>query len=143
MTKLCPNCELSTHARCCSWCGAVHKPKRLEHEHCSAKCERAAARADRLSTAMEEDLIVNGEEDKEAVTVSLRWLASRKGPLTSRQLAQIKSWIDADWESHDVDKDVLTLIRRLVADLWDAKYARSATPSRKERKHETSRSDQE
>jgi hypothetical protein len=55
-TALCPNCESSAHARCCSWCGAVHKPKRLEYEHCSAKCERAAARADRLSTAMEEDL---------------------------------------------------------------------------------------
>lgn len=54
--KLCPNCESSAHARCCSWCGAVHKPKRLEHEHCSARCERVAARADRLSAAMEEDL---------------------------------------------------------------------------------------
>ncbi len=55
MTKLCPNCESDKHARCCSWCGKIHKPNRLHHEHCSAKCDRAAAEADRLSAAMEED----------------------------------------------------------------------------------------
>ena len=51
---LCPNCETDRHARCCSWCGKVHGPRRLDREHCSAKCERAAAHADRLSAAMEE-----------------------------------------------------------------------------------------
>lgn len=60
-------------------------------------------------------------------TASLRWLASRKGPITSRQLAQIKAWIDDDWESHDVDKDAVRLIRRLIDDLWDAKYAKKAS----------------
>jgi hypothetical protein len=53
---LCPNCESSKHARCCSWCGKVHNPQRLHHEHCSAKCARAAQEADKLSAAMEEDL---------------------------------------------------------------------------------------
>jgi hypothetical protein len=53
---LCVNCGLETHARCCSWCGKVHDLDRLHNKHCSAKCERDAARADRLSAAMEEDL---------------------------------------------------------------------------------------
>ena len=51
---LCVNCGLSSHARCCSWCGEVHKPARLQYEHCSAKCARASANADRISAAMEE-----------------------------------------------------------------------------------------
>ena len=52
--KLCPNCESDRHARCCSWCGKVHKPARLDYEHCSTKCSVAAVEADRLSAAMEE-----------------------------------------------------------------------------------------
>jgi hypothetical protein len=55
VTGLCPNCESHKHARCCSWCGKIHKPARLHNEHCSAKCERDAQRADRLSDAMEDD----------------------------------------------------------------------------------------
>lgn len=51
---LCPNCESDAHARCCAWCGKIHKPQRLDREHCSTKCERAAARADRISAAMED-----------------------------------------------------------------------------------------
>ena len=58
--------------------------------------------------------------------VSLRWLASRRGPLTSRQLAQIKAWIAADWESHDIDRDAKKLIQRLAVELWDAKFAKGA-----------------
>lgn len=46
--------------------------------------------------------------------VSLRWLASRKGPLTAKQLQQVQDWLDADWESHDIDRDAIALIRRLV-----------------------------
>lgn len=57
---LCPNCESDKHARCCSWCGKVHKPARLQNAHCSAKCEKEATRADKLSDAMEEDWL---EED--------------------------------------------------------------------------------
>jgi hypothetical protein len=56
MIALCPNCESDKHARCCSRCGQIHKPKRLHFEHCSAKCAREAAEADRLSDAMQEDL---------------------------------------------------------------------------------------
>jgi len=50
----CPNCETDRHARCCSWCGNVHKPARLHHEYCSAKCAREAAHADQISTALED-----------------------------------------------------------------------------------------
>lgn len=50
---LCVNCGLTTHARCCSQCGKVHSPKRLDYEHCSAKCARDAIRANKLSDAME------------------------------------------------------------------------------------------
>jgi len=53
-TALCPNCESDVHARCCAWCGKIHKPDRLHQEHCSVKCARAAAHADQLSAAMEE-----------------------------------------------------------------------------------------
>lgn len=52
---LCPNCESGRHARCCSQCGKIHKPARLQYEHCSAKCARDAAEADRISAAMEEE----------------------------------------------------------------------------------------
>lgn len=45
---------------------------------------------------------------------SLVWLASRSGPVTAKQLEQIRRWLDADWESHDVDRDAVRLIRRLV-----------------------------
>ena len=51
---LCPNCETDRHARCCSWCGKIHRPARLHYEHCSATCDRAAAQADQFSAAMEE-----------------------------------------------------------------------------------------
>ena len=53
-SSLCPNCELTTHPRCCAWCGEVHGKQRLEYEHCSDACERAAADADRFSAALEE-----------------------------------------------------------------------------------------
>ncbi len=55
---LCPNCESTRHARCCARCGKVHKPARLHYEHCSAKCTREAAEADRLSDEMEEDVVL-------------------------------------------------------------------------------------
>jgi hypothetical protein len=53
--RLCPNCGSDKHARCCAWCGEIHKPRRLDTEHCSAKCDRAAANANKISDAMEED----------------------------------------------------------------------------------------
>ena len=56
-SSLCPNCQSTAHARCCSRCGKSHKPARLHYEHCSAACSRDAAEADRLSAAMEEDML--------------------------------------------------------------------------------------
>lgn len=52
---LCPNCQSTNHRRCCAWCGKVHPPSREHHEHCTTKCAREAARADRISAAMEDD----------------------------------------------------------------------------------------
>lgn len=49
--------------------------------------------------------------------VNLSWLASRSGPVTDHELKQIREWIDADWESHDVERDAVRLIGRLVATL--------------------------
>ncbi|HSX22439.1 MAG TPA: hypothetical protein VLE97_06640 [Gaiellaceae bacterium] len=60
--SLCPNCGLGTHARCCSWCGAIHKRRRLQNEHCSVACDKAAARADKLSDAMEQDQLAAKED---------------------------------------------------------------------------------
>ena len=54
-TSLCPNCESTTHACCCEWCGKIHKPPRRHYEHCSMKCMRAAEKADQLSAALEEE----------------------------------------------------------------------------------------
>ncbi len=45
---------------------------------------------------------------------SLAWLASRSGLVTARQLEQIQRWLDADWEAHDIDRDAVRLIARLV-----------------------------
>lgn len=46
--------------------------------------------------------------------VNLSTLAAGKGPLTERQLKQARYWVDADWESHDIDRDAVKLIRRLL-----------------------------
>lgn len=48
---------------------------------------------------------------------NLSWLASRSGPVTDQQIKQIQEWIDADWESHNVDRNAVRLIGRLVASL--------------------------
>lgn len=63
---------------------------------------------------------------------NLSWLASRSGSVTDQQLKQIQEWIDADWESHDIDRDSVRLIRRLVATLDEERKARARTrrPSR-------------
>lgn len=57
--------------------------------------------------------------------VNLSWLASRSGPVTDTQIEQIQRWIDADWESHDVERNAVRLIGRLVASL---RVARGAKP---------------
>lgn len=50
--------------------------------------------------------------DKPAVNLST--LGRGKGPLTQRQLKQAQYWVDADWESKDIDPDAVNLIRRLL-----------------------------
>jgi len=49
------------------------------------------------------------------VKVRLEDLVKREGKLSKRQLSLVRSWLEADWEAADVDKNVLKLIRRLVA----------------------------
>ena len=34
--------------------------------------------------------------------------------LTTRQLDLVKEWIDDDWESHDHDRDIIKLLKRLL-----------------------------
>lgn len=51
------------------------------------------------------------------MTASLETLAKgpRDKPLSKKQIQKIKNWVAADWESHDVDQDIIKLIRRLLA----------------------------
>lgn len=48
---------------------------------------------------------------------SLRTLASRRGRVTAAELRSIRRWLDEDWESRDVDRDAVRLIRRLADEL--------------------------
>lgn len=51
---------------------------------------------------------------------TLKYLASRSGPVDAKQREQIRAWLDDDWESHDIDWDAVRLIRRLL-DALEAK----------------------
>jgi hypothetical protein len=42
-------------------------------------------------------------------------IAKGKGPFTCRQAKQLRAWIDDDWESHDIDRDAVKVIDRLLA----------------------------
>lgn len=55
----------------------------------------------------------------------LATLARGKGPLSSRQLKQVQKWIDEDWESHDVDRDAVRLIQRLLHTIKEPNGAES------------------
>lgn len=48
------------------------------------------------------------------MSASLRSIAAGKGPLSAKKLKQIQQWLDADWESHDIDRDAVKLIQRLL-----------------------------
>lgn len=48
------------------------------------------------------------------MTVRLEDLVRSDRPLSKRQLAQVRKWLEEDWESHDVDRDAVKLIRRLL-----------------------------
>lgn len=45
-------------------------------------------------------------------------------PLTDTQVKQVQQWLDEDWESNDIDRDVVALIQRLVntCDLLRGQY---------------------
>lgn len=50
-------------------------------------------------------------------TPLLRTLAKegkKPKPLTAKELKQTQQWIDDDWESHDIDREAVCLIRRLL-----------------------------
>jgi hypothetical protein len=47
-------------------------------------------------------------------TANLRDIAAGKGPLSAKKLEQAQRWVDDDWESHDVDRDAVKLITRLL-----------------------------
>lgn len=34
--------------------------------------------------------------------------------LTKKQILQVQKWLDADWESCDIDREVIILIKRLL-----------------------------
>lgn len=46
--------------------------------------------------------------------VRLSKLAGPVGPMTAREIQQTRDWIEADWESHDIDRDACLLITRLL-----------------------------
>lgn len=52
------------------------------------------------------------EEEEEVVALSV--LASGKGPLSEEEIVQARRWVDADWESHDIERDAVNLIDRLL-----------------------------
>jgi hypothetical protein len=48
---------------------------------------------------------------------SLHYLAAGKKALSPKKLKQIQNWIDDDWESHDINRDAVRLIQRLLITL--------------------------
>jgi hypothetical protein len=48
---------------------------------------------------------------------ALRVLARPKKLVDRKESARIRRWLDADWESHDIGRDAVKLIRRLLDSL--------------------------
>jgi hypothetical protein len=46
--------------------------------------------------------------------VALADLVKKEGPLSAAQVKKVRKWLEDDWESHDVDREAVALIRRLV-----------------------------
>jgi hypothetical protein len=55
---------------------------------------------------------------------NLRDIAAGKGPLNDKKLEQAQRWVDEDWESHDVDRDAVKLITRLLETVRSLRAAR-------------------
>ena len=47
--------------------------------------------------------------------IRLEDLVKRDGALSPRQVAQVRRWLAADWETADLDRDVVKLIKRMLA----------------------------
>lgn len=41
-------------------------------------------------------------------------LVKRKGPLSDKKLAEVRQWLDEEWESQDIDRNAVALIARLL-----------------------------
>lgn len=57
------------------------------------------------------------------IVANLRDIAAGKGPLNDKKLKQAQRWVDADWESHDIDRDAVKLIARLLETVRQLKGA--------------------
>lgn len=44
----------------------------------------------------------------------MRKLAKGDKALSDLELVQLQQWIDDDWESHDIDRDAVKVIQRLL-----------------------------
>lgn len=44
----------------------------------------------------------------------LETIAKGNGVLSEFKLKQLRKWIDDDWESHDIDRDAIRIIDRLL-----------------------------
>jgi hypothetical protein len=67
---------------------------------------------------LQEQRVQHGDRGRNHVDmkrVSLEDLIKRDGRMSRRQLAMVRSWLEADWEAADVDRRLLKLIQRLVA----------------------------
>ena len=49
------------------------------------------------------------------MTVRLSDLVKTNKPLSDAQLLLVSEWIEDDWESHDHDRELVALVRRLLA----------------------------
>lgn len=58
--------------------------------------------------------------------ISLSNLIRREGSLSKPQLKKLQQWIDEDWESHDVDRGAIQLIKRLLATIDKLESAHEA-----------------
>jgi hypothetical protein len=47
--------------------------------------------------------------------ISLATLSKQPdSPLTQKELDKLKEWLDEDWESHDISREVIVVIKRLL-----------------------------
>jgi hypothetical protein len=55
------------------------------------------------------------------MSASLDTLGRGEGAYTEKQIRQIEEWLDEDWESHDCDRRLLKIVRRLIATVTSVK----------------------